>query len=156
MELIYTFETWDIEKANKSIFLAGPTPRSDDVISWRPDAIEILESFKFNGMVFIPEYREGSSDKYDDMYLDQIGWEHVALDNCEIILMWVPRELKDMPAFTTNVEYGLYVKSQRLFYGRPASAPKNEYLDCCYRKFAKRRPVNNLSELIKECISCLK
>lgn len=110
-----------------------------------------MDSFKFDGIVFYPEYREGASDKFESAYADQIAWEHTALDLCRVILMWVPRELKDMPAYTTNVEFGLYVRNEKLYYGCPDSAPKNVYLDYCYRKFVRRNPFNNLSDLVKEC-----
>ena len=38
-----------------SIFLAGPTPRSNDIKSWREEAIKILEQLEFEGIVYIPE-----------------------------------------------------------------------------------------------------
>lgn len=33
---------------DSSVFLAGPTPRSIDVASWRPDALVILEDLGYN------------------------------------------------------------------------------------------------------------
>ena len=39
----------------KSIFLAGPTPRDDETISWRTDAIQYLKMNNFDGIVYIPE-----------------------------------------------------------------------------------------------------
>ena len=40
----------------KSIFLAGPTPRSKEVKSWRPEAIRLLKEKGFDGVVFVPEF----------------------------------------------------------------------------------------------------
>ncbi len=37
----------------KSIFLAGPTPRNKDIVSWRKEAIRILEIIEFEGIVYI-------------------------------------------------------------------------------------------------------
>jgi len=47
MKVIYSFEEIKIE--GKSIFLAGPTPRNNDVDSWRSEAINILRKNKFVG-----------------------------------------------------------------------------------------------------------
>lgn len=41
--------------APNSIFLAGPTPRSEHTPSWRPDALSVLKSLNFGGTVFVPE-----------------------------------------------------------------------------------------------------
>ncbi len=38
-----------------SLFLAGPTPRRAEVLSWRPEAIQILGKGRFSGTVLIPE-----------------------------------------------------------------------------------------------------
>lgn len=148
MKIIYTFENDKVE--GESLFLAGPTPRSADVQSWRPKTIELLENkFKFDGTVYCPEYREGHCDiEGKGKFNDQIDWEHNALDTCDAILMWVPRKLETMPALTTNIEFGFYVKSGRLFYGRPPESVKNHYLDYCYMKFTGRKFESTLEGLI--------
>ena len=53
LKIIYTREK--IEKHGPVVFLAGPTPRSPDIKSWRPEAIKI---FKASG--FVIEERERS------------------------------------------------------------------------------------------------
>src|SRR6266511_3357557 len=40
-----------------SLFLAGPTPRSADVPSWRPEALNLLRGLGFAGTVLVPERR---------------------------------------------------------------------------------------------------
>jgi len=153
MDIIYTNGLIPEETDNPSIFLAGPTPRSNDVVSWRPDAINILQSLRYNGLVFYPEYLDGAQDDLSgNKYVNQVEWEHNGLNVCRVVLVWVPRDLKNMPSFTTNVEFGLYVKSGKLFYGRPDHSPKNGYLDYCYEKFTNRKPKNILSDLVKECM----
>lgn len=41
---VYAFETPDPE--SPSIFLAGPTPRSTEVESWRPEALKVIKSLQ--------------------------------------------------------------------------------------------------------------
>lgn len=119
------------EDLTSSIFLAGPTPRDKITKSWRPEAIQILTDSGFTGKVFIPEHKDPNVG-YD--YLTQVEWEQKALENSTAIVFWVPRDLKTMPAMTTNVEFGIYHKQPNVFYGRPNSAPKCGYLDFCYKK----------------------
>jgi hypothetical protein len=45
----------EVIEGEKSIFLAGPTPRTPGIISWRKEACEILEELGFNGIVYVPE-----------------------------------------------------------------------------------------------------
>lgn len=115
-----------------AIFLAGPTPRSQDVESWRPGAIRLLNHWGFDGMVLVPERRDRQV-KID--YLDQVEWEYRGLQGAKAILFWVPRDMEKMPALTTNVEFGCYVgKHPNVFYGRPEGAPHTRYLDWLYNK----------------------
>src|SRR5262249_44966669 len=89
-----------------SLFLAGPTPRSNLVASWRPDALGILRQLGFTGIVLVPERRDLSAKV---SYLDQVEWEYAGLETCSVLAFWVPRELESLPGFTTNVEFGRYV-----------------------------------------------
>ena len=59
-------------------------------------------------------------------------WEREALINATVILFWVPRKLPDMSAFTTNVEFGYWLHSGKVVYGRPNDASKIKYLDWLY------------------------
>lgn len=109
-----------------SIFLAGPTPREEGVPSWRPEAIKVLESLGYNGVVFVPEPEDGD---WRGSYDDQAGWEVRWLDRVDRIAFWIPRDEATMPGFTTNVEFGRYVSSGRAVLGYPDGAPKMRYLD---------------------------
>jgi len=133
----------------RSIFLAGPTPRSQEVLSWRPYALEILEKLNFKGTALVPEHRHWDRN-YN--FISQVEWEWEGLETCDKIVFWVPRELKTMPAFTTNVEFGSYVRSGRAIYGRPDGSAKNDYLDWLYGKVTKQKPFNNLHELLIEAM----
>ncbi len=92
-----------------SIILAGRTPRSAKVRSWRPEALDILRQLGFRGTVAVPERRSSTT---------RARWEYAMLDACSVLAFWVPRDLRTLPGFTTNVEFGRDVGS-----GRPESAP---------------------------------
>ena len=130
----------------RSIFLAGPTPRKADVKSWRPEAIELLKKIGFMETVFVPERRDWTAS-FD--YTNQIDWEYEAMTNCSAILFWVPRHYPDMKALTTNVEFGLFIKNPKSTYGRPDDAEDCKYLDWCYRKYRDKKPCNTLKDTVR-------
>lgn len=109
----------------KSIFLAGPTPRDEATSSWRPDALVLLKELGFAGNVYVPEQADWSKH---DHYDEQVAWEWEALSISTVIVFWVPRQLETMPAFTTNVEFGLMVASGKCLLGYPEEASKMRYL----------------------------
>jgi 8-oxo-dGTP pyrophosphatase MutT (NUDIX family) len=133
----------------KSIFLAGPTPRSADVPSWRPEALRILEQLGFEGVVFVPEYSTGKPHDYNL----QVEWEKKHLTMADVILFWVPRELQTMPAFTTNVEFGTWIDSRKVVFGAPPGAKKNTYLKWLYRDRQYGEPHEDLTALCKDAIA---
>lgn len=138
-----------IIKGKKSIFLAGPTPRDENTVSWRIDVCDRLEKLGFDGVVYNPEY---SSWVPKSNYMDQAEWEREALTAATVIMFWVPRDLKDMPAFTTNVEFGYWLHTGKVIYGRPDDSVKNKYLDWLYKLDYNKEPFNDLDELLKETI----
>lgn len=133
-----------------SIFLIGPTPRSMSVASWRPEALLLLEGFGYRGTVLIPEWQKGIPQVN---YMDQVEWEYAGTEKATVLAAWVPREMINMPALTTNVEFGLYVKSGKFLYGRPDEAPHCDYLDYVYERETGEKPFNNLAELMKAAIA---
>ncbi len=153
MEIKFTGDA--VENSLPSIFLAGPTPRSEDVLSWRPQALELLKKHKFNGTVFVPENYNGKRE-YD--VVQAAIWERKALHMANVIMFWVPRVLDTMPAFTTNVEFGYYIAKfpSHILYGRPDSAVKVRYLDWLYGMETSLKPQNNLEELVKLAINLAK
>lgn len=121
--MIINYSDQEVIKGEKSIFLAGPTPRGEGIISWRNEACKKLEENGFDGIVYVPEY---STWKPKADYVDQAMWERQALTEATIILFWIPRSLPDMPAFTTNVEFGYWLHTGKVIYGRPDNAKKNK------------------------------
>lgn len=120
-----------IPAGGTSVFLAGPTPRRDEVPSWRPAAVEALAP-RWHGpeplTVLTPESRGGTRAAHYD---DQVDWEIEARAAAGAILFWIPRDLRTMPGFTTNVEFGLDVGTGRAVLGCPPGCPnpeRNRYL----------------------------
>ena len=125
MNIVYARESFP-SSFSRSIFLAGPTPRSTDVPSWRPEALEKLRNLGFDGAVFVPEDNQ-VAPRFD--YLNQIEWEEQGLYLADAIVFWVPRDLETMPAFTTNIEWGAWFDSGKAVLGAPDDAPKMGYLN---------------------------
>jgi len=146
MQVVYAQEDFP-QSYSKSIFLAGPTPRSTDVQSWRPEVIKLLEGLGYDGVVFVPEQRSGPFEHYDN----QVKWEHQALNKADCILFWIPRDLETMPAFTTNVEFGMWYKSGKIVVGAPEDAPKNTYLKTIV-KSENIKFINSLEDTVKAAI----
>lgn len=109
-----------------SVFLAGPTPRSSNVKSWRPDAVLFFECLNLDITLFIPETRDGGFVK---TYADQIEWEEHWLSDSDCIMFWVPRDMDGgMPALTTNIEWGRWHTSGKVVFGAPERADKVRYM----------------------------
>jgi len=135
MEFIYARQTFP-ETFLKSLYLAGPTPRDANALSWRPKALELLASVGYDGVVFIPEAEDGQrSNDYDQ----QMDWELDAMRRSDIILFWIPADREILPANTTRVEFGLQIYSGKVILGIPENTVKT-------RMFYARR---KLAETLK-------
>lgn len=113
------------ESARKSIFLAGPSPRTNDQYNWRPKALEILFDMKFDGTVFVPLTPDWG---WATDQIIQMNWELKNLERSTVIAFWIPRDLENLPGFTTNVEFGLFAQSGKVVLGYPKNAPQIGYL----------------------------
>jgi len=140
----------DVIKGEKSIFLAGPTLRGENIISWREEACKKLKEYGFDGVVYVPEY---STDTLKDDYTDQVMWKREAMSESTTILFWIPRDLHDMPAFTTNIEFGYWLYTGKVIYGRPDSVKKVKYLDWLYELDYNEKPFNDIDKLLKNSIN---
>lgn len=127
MQIVYAREALP-DRWTKSLFLAGPTPRKDGPDSWRPEALRLLESLGYDGVVFVPEDRDmNGCGVSPETYEPQIRWEDEAMRRADVIVFWVAREIEKMPAFTTNIEWGEYFDSGKVALGWPEKAPKVGY-----------------------------
>jgi len=79
MKTVYVFQPFP-RTFHKSLYLAGPTPRDPTVPSWRPQALHLLESVAYDGVVFVPESQEGQRS---DVYEQHMDWELEAMRRAE-------------------------------------------------------------------------
>ena len=132
MKIIYAQEKIVSNKVvsnkGKTIFLAGPTPRDIDTVSWRGDAVRIFAEMGFDGTLLIPEPRNGTFDNFE--YGAQIDWEQEGLEQADTIMFWIPRDMITMPALTTNIEFGFHLAStpSKIIMGYPQDAPRMNYI----------------------------
>ncbi len=136
LQIVYARES-PPQEITKSIFLAGPTPRSADVRSWRPQALALLELYHYDGVVFVPEPRTGvwPDGNKELLKKEQIEWEEHYLNMADCILFWIPRNMTNMPALTTNVEWGMWYDSGKIVFGAPDHAEHVGYLQHYAAKF---------------------
>lgn len=149
-ELVYALEE-PPESFKKAVFLAGPTPRNADIASWRPEAVDVLQDEGFDGTIFIPEDRSG---KWHGDTVAQIEWEDRCLNMADCIMFWVPRFMDNMPALTTNVEFGRWEDSGKVVFGAPKDAVHNSYLEHYCDKLAAPR-ADSLQGLARLAIEML-
>lgn len=153
MQIVWSLE--DLPRHTKKIiFLAGPTPRSKKVKSWRPEALKILKKLGYDGHVFVPESKNGRHSMTGKEYKKQCDWETAALNIVDVIIFWVPRDLKTMPALTTNIEWGIWANSGKSIFGAPSNAPKNEYLKLMADNLFVPR-FNTLEKTIKKAVEII-
>jgi 8-oxo-dGTP diphosphatase len=119
-------------KVVRTLFLAGPTDRSNRPTAWRQEALQILRDLDFDGHVFIPEAEDG---KWNGKSEEQNEWEQLALLRADAIVFWVARDLENMPGFTTNIEWGQWMQSGKVVLGIPDGAPKTSYMEWCAEFF---------------------
>lgn len=152
MEIVYTGE--DQKLSEKSVFLAGPTPRDKSVFSWRGEVISLFEKLGFDGQLYIPEFRD--KHYYDeDTGTNEMKWDQDALEKCTVVMFWIPRSV-DMLGLSTNVEFGYMLSKGNIIYGRPDGAIRCEFLDFLYEEKLGKVPTNNLEDTVKETIKFLK
>lgn len=157
MKIIYAHEP--IVNLHKSVAILGPTPRSNEVKSWRPEFIQALKDQNFDGTVLVPEASDGV---WKNNYDEQIEWELEMIEKAKLIAFWIPRSLPDMPAFTTNVEFGYCIgKGKYIIYGRPNDAVKMSYLDYINNRynefcFIQNKPYDNINDMTKAIIDWFK
>ena len=126
MQIIYATEKMP-DAFSKSLFLAGPSIRSDTPpkYNWRKEALSLLEDMGYDGVVFVPLPK---NDDWKNNYDEQIHWEQEAMNHSDIIVFWVPRDMNYLPGLTTNFEFGQRIPFNNVVLGYPKNAEKIKYL----------------------------
>lgn len=139
-----------------SLFLAGPCPRGSREDSawekqWHGEAVQMIKDICMeleipsNITVCIP------LPYASDDFQEGVDWEENYLEDAEHILFWIPRDLEKLPGFTTNVEFGEWMKSGKCTLAYPEGAPKMRYLQAKAEKYSI--PVyHDLREALKRII----
>jgi nucleoside 2-deoxyribosyltransferase len=125
MHLVYAFQPFP-HTFHTSLYLAGPTPRDPTVPSWRPEAVHLLETYAYDGVVFLPETQDGQRH---GGYDQQMAWELEAMRRADVLLFWVPAQRETLPAYTTRVEFGFQVHSGKVTLGMPRDAYETRYME---------------------------
>lgn len=127
MKIIYAQQAIPNE-INKSIFLAGPSLRpGQEGISWRLQALEILQALGYDGIVFVPEFEDGSFDENFN-WENQVRWETTCLEIADTILFHINRNIdKSLLGLTTNDEWGYWKDSGKCVLSLTPTADKTDY-----------------------------
>lgn len=131
MKIIYSQQPIP-HRLSKSIFLAGTTIRNkEEGTSWRHEAITFLQNIGYDGVVFIPEFENANLNTTQNFdYSEQIEWEDKCMSISDKIVFWIARDLdKKTFGLTSNVEYGKFMNSGKVFLGFPKKADKMRYLE---------------------------
>ena len=149
MKVYYSNEK--IKKGQKSIFLAGTTAK-DVNNDWRNKVVEMLESKGVDGVVYNPDY---TNLENKNSYEDQLKWELKGISEATAVLFWIERDMPERPGLTTNVEFGYWLHSGRVVYGRPDSSEKCLYLDMLYKLKTGKTPCKTLESLVNNVLDFL-
>ena len=149
MKVYYSNEK--IKKGQKSIFLAGTTAK-DVNNDWRNKVVEMLKSKGFDGVVYNPDY---TNLENKNSYEDQLKWELKGISEATAVLFWIERDMPERPGLTTNVEFGYWLHSGRVVYGRPDSSEKCLYLDMLYKLKTGKTPCKTLESLVNNVLDFL-
>lgn len=147
------------EISHPSIFLAGPCLKGGSFHgSWREEAINILNDLGFDGYVYVPESQKGVYEEEDLPFETTTRWEWERLKDCDVILFWVPRDDKDLPGFTTNIEFGRYtaIRPGSVILGYPESATRMKYMEILYKNVCGRTSSHTLKDTCLVSLSVIK
>ena len=152
MDIVYTGEKFDENK--KICFLAGPTPRDKDVLSWRGEAIKMFDDLSFSDIVYVPEFRHKSYYDYETG-VNEMKFDQDMLERADVVMFWIPRS-NNMLGLSTNIEFGYLLNKGNIVYGSPNNAMRCEFLDFLYKEKLGKNYLSALEDTVKETINVLK
>ena len=92
-----------LDRRTRGVFLAGPTADDGHRTAWRLRAVTLLRDEGYDGLIVIPEFRDGkfSRERWDDgqpstvSYVPRatqriLDWETAGVDHCTVVLAWMP------------------------------------------------------------------
>jgi 8-oxo-dGTP pyrophosphatase MutT (NUDIX family) len=149
LNIIYAQEPVPNE-IHKSIFLAGPSLRpGQEGISWRVNALKILELLEYDGIVFVPEARAGNFEDFN--YETQILWETKCLSIADNIIFYINRRKPDLLGLTTNQEFGYWADSGKCILITEVNADSVRYQEW-WAKHLKMDSYHELFNGLKDVI----
>jgi hypothetical protein len=100
--------------------------------SWRAAAIEHFDELGYKGLLVVPEFRDHKRPAHipdsPDGNVKIYAWEAEWLARADVILFWVPRDMKRLPGLTTNIEFGMFLGTKKIVFGAPPGAEHVEYM----------------------------
>jgi hypothetical protein len=140
-----------LASAPRSLFLAGPTSRGVTRTAWRAQALELLSAYGYDGVVVLPEFRDGLFDRRAPEVFGRgqspapnmraqsyavLRWETCGIERTTTVLFWMPFRIgpaddpDSLPGFTTRAEVGreLARDPTRLVLGMPSWALSGSHI----------------------------
>lgn len=151
MKLCFYDDSLEDRALPSSLFLAGPTARGVRRTPWRAEALQWLESRRFDGTALLPEFRDGLFDELAPRVFGQrpspvpgmravshevLCWETTAIERASIVLFWMPFHLAaesdpaSLPGFTTRAEVSRELSRDpaRIVLGMPPGALSGSHI----------------------------
>ena len=152
MQLVFMGEPYP-QKVEKMLFLAASALHEGKLSSsWRIAAIQLLEQLGYDGIVYIPENREGCPTTAALDYEARVKWTRGALMRSDVIVFWLSEDLKSMPNIVMGVELGWLMQSGRIVLGAPLETGEIRALQIYAREFHVPY-YRELSEALHEAVN---
>jgi len=115
MNTVYYTES---PRAEKHVFLAGPTQRVPGKISWRSLFVDLISknNLDLDVDIVIPEWLDGDHEenkrKSGWTGKDVVTWEDTLISSADVVVFWmpftlIPNDMSSLPGFTTRLELGM-------------------------------------------------
>lgn len=137
-----------------SIYLMGCHNVGVNEEKWYTEVLDHLSDLKYDGVVFIPDYRPNNNVKIT--IKDQIHWCRQFQIQSDQILCWVNRKIPKNPGLSLNIEFGLCVGEIKFNYGRDLDSERCEVLDNLYFTLNNKEVKTDIYELTSNVVKYCK